>query len=357
MTTARPSTPEFILNVAFTGAVSDKARNPAVPYSVAEILTDAKACALAGAAIGHFHVRDTSGRASNDPRLYADLFAALRQDPLTRDMIICASTSGRHGQTFEQRAAVLALPEAVRPDMASLTLSSLNFAGGPSVSSPDTIRALARAMLDHGIRPELEVFDLGMVTFLRRIIDEGLVTPPFYINVILGCAEPWRNHGKPAAGCHCQPWRHRLSARSGPPARAGRRKRPAHRPGRQYAAPWRTGIGYKHTNGGTSSGIGPTVRAAFGQPNAGQDAAWPQPAERHRWLRSVWSVGQARPGWLWQQPNNCDNGAWTRAWLPINRTTYLNPTSSCCSTAHHRSAKPSGGSSRPEPTAPALQLG
>jgi 3-keto-5-aminohexanoate cleavage enzyme len=186
---------EFILNLAFTGAVSDKVRNPAVPYTTAEILADAQAAALAGAAIGHFHVRDADGRACNDAGLYAELFSALRSDPVTRDMVICASTSGRHGQTLDQRAAVLALPEAVRPDMASLTLSSLNFASGPSVNSPDTIRALARAMSDQGVRPELEIFDLGMAAFLARLIDEGVVSPPFYVNILLGNV----------AGCQADP--------------------------------------------------------------------------------------------------------------------------------------------------------
>jgi uncharacterized protein (DUF849 family) len=185
---SRPATTAagFILNLAFTGAVSDKARNPAVPYTTTEILADARAVASAGVAVGHFHVRDSNGQPCNDAALYADLFAALRADPITQDMVVCASTSGRHGQTLDQRAAVLALPAAVRPDMASLTLSSLNFAGGPSLNSPDTIRALARMMRDQGVRPELELFDLGMAAFLLRLIDEGIVTPPFYVNIILG---------------------------------------------------------------------------------------------------------------------------------------------------------------------------
>lgn len=178
--------PGFVLNMAFTGAVSDKARNPAVPYTTAEILADARAAAAAGASVGHFHVRDDQGRACNDPSRYAELFGALRDCPETADMVIVASTSGRHGQTIEERAAVLSLPRKLRPDMASLTLSSLNFASGASVNSPDTIRALARAMQEAGVRPELEVFDLGMAAFLHRLIDEDLVRPPFYVNVILG---------------------------------------------------------------------------------------------------------------------------------------------------------------------------
>lgn len=176
----------FILNVAFTGAVSDKARNPAVPYTVAEIAADAAGCARLGATMGHFHVRGPDGAASSDPAAYADLFAGVRAEAACRGMILVASTSGRHGQTLDQRMAVLRLPQAERPDMASLTLSSLNFPTGASVTGPDEIRTLAREMQAQAVRPELEVFDLGMAAFLHRLADEGLVEPPFYVNVILG---------------------------------------------------------------------------------------------------------------------------------------------------------------------------
>lgn len=179
-------TDAFIVNTAFTGAVADKARNPHVPYSLAEIVADATACAAAGTAIGHFHVRTESGQPSNDPDAYARLFAALRATPGLSDLVIVASTSGRHGQTIAERSAVLALPRDTRPDMASLTLSSLNFATGASVTAPDDIRRLAEAMQKADVRPELEVFDLGMITFAHHLIAEGLITPPYYFNLILG---------------------------------------------------------------------------------------------------------------------------------------------------------------------------
>ncbi|PJE25832.1 Uncharacterized conserved protein, DUF849 family [Pseudooceanicola antarcticus] len=176
----------LIVNVAFTGAVSDKSRNPAVPYSVDEIVSDAAACASAGAAIGHFHVRTETGEATNDPKLYADLFRALRANPATSDMVLVASTSGRHGQTLQERAAVLDLPADARPDMASLTLSSLNFSTGPSVNHPDDIIALAQRMQENGVTPELEVFDLGMVSYLNHLISRNVLTQPLYVNAILG---------------------------------------------------------------------------------------------------------------------------------------------------------------------------
>jgi 3-keto-5-aminohexanoate cleavage enzyme len=179
---ARP----LIVNTAFTGAVSDKSRNSAVPYSTEEIVADAIACAEAGMSMGHFHVRTEDGQATNDAERYRRLFAALRAEERTRQTVIVASTSGRHGQTLEERCAVLRLPEETRPDMASLTLSSLNFASGASINEPDTIRALAEEMQRRDVKPELEAFDLGMIAFAHRLIDEGLVTPPCYFNIILG---------------------------------------------------------------------------------------------------------------------------------------------------------------------------
>ncbi|MFT5651900.1 MAG: 3-keto-5-aminohexanoate cleavage enzyme [Candidatus Azotimanducaceae bacterium] len=177
---------DFILNVAFTGAVSDNRRNAAVPYTIDEIVADAASCAKAGATIGHFHVRTKSGAATNDPDLYAELFRALRAEPDVADLVLVASTSGRHGQTLEQRAAVLDLPSDARPDMASLTLSSLNFATGPSINHPDDIIALAQKMQANGIVPELEVFDLGMVAYLNHLVEKGTLNGPFYVNAILG---------------------------------------------------------------------------------------------------------------------------------------------------------------------------
>ena len=181
-----PGLAPLIVNVAFTGAVSDKAGNPAVPWTIAEVMADAIACSDAGMAMGHFHVRTEDGGATNDPERYRRLFEALRGDERTRQTVLVASTSGRHGQTLDDRCAVLRLPEEVRPDMASLTLSSLNFAGGASINQPDTIRALAEEMQRRDVKPELEVFDLGMIAFAHRLIDEGLLTPPYYFNIILG---------------------------------------------------------------------------------------------------------------------------------------------------------------------------
>jgi uncharacterized protein (DUF849 family) len=102
------------------------------------------------------------------------------------NVVINVSTSGRTWSELERRADVLALDGDLKPDMASLTLSSLNFLGGASVNAPDVIRGLARIMRDRGITPELEIFDLGMLNFARVLRKEGLLVGPVAANLFFG---------------------------------------------------------------------------------------------------------------------------------------------------------------------------
>ena len=174
----------LILNLAPTGMVPTRDQSPHVPLTVAEIVADAHRCIEAGVSMVHLHARDRQGRPSCDAAIFGEIIAGIRErHPAT---VIVVTTSGRTVAEIEKRAAPLFLEGPLRPDMASLTTGSLNFSGQASVNSPATIERLAAIMKDHGIRPELEVFDLGMVNFARRLIDRGLIEPPFYFNVLLG---------------------------------------------------------------------------------------------------------------------------------------------------------------------------
>ncbi|MES1201973.1 MAG: 3-keto-5-aminohexanoate cleavage protein [Pseudomonadota bacterium] len=176
----------LIINLAPTGAVADASKNPRVPLTLEAIVEDVKACADRGVSMAHIHVRDENGAPSCEPARFARVFEAVRESNTCADVVLIASTSGRHGQTLDQRAAVLHLPADVRPDMGSLTLGSLNFVTGASVNAPDTIRALVDHMNDAGVKPELEVFDVGMIEFAKVLIAEGRIKPPFYFNLLLG---------------------------------------------------------------------------------------------------------------------------------------------------------------------------
>ncbi|MDT0188049.1 3-keto-5-aminohexanoate cleavage protein, partial [Microbacterium sp. ARD31] len=115
---------------------------------------------------------------------YARIVGAVREQ--APDVVINVSTSGRTWSEVERRADCLALDDDLKPDLASLTLSSLNFLTQASVNSPDTIHALAQLMLERGIVPELELFDFGMVNYVHVLRRKGLLPGPVVANLFFG---------------------------------------------------------------------------------------------------------------------------------------------------------------------------
>jgi 3-keto-5-aminohexanoate cleavage enzyme len=174
----------FIINAALTGIVPTRLDTPYVPLTPDEIVADAVACVDAGAAILHVHARDGAGLPTPDPEIYAAIVTGIRRE--RPEAVICVSTSGRGGASLPERLAVLDLDGAAKPDMASLTLGSFNFKHEASVNTPDTIQALARTMRERGIKPELEIFDTGMVNTLRHLLAVGELAGVSYANLILG---------------------------------------------------------------------------------------------------------------------------------------------------------------------------
>lgn len=164
--------------------VPTKAMTPHVPVTPHEIAQDVASAAAIGISSVHLHARDAQGDPAWERNIYAEIIGRVRD--LTPDIVINVSTSGRSWSELEKRADVLALDGDLKPDMASLTLSSLNFLSGPSVNAPDVIRGLARVMLDRGIVPELEIFDLGMLNFATVLRKEGLLVGPVAANLFFG---------------------------------------------------------------------------------------------------------------------------------------------------------------------------
>ena len=176
--------PPLIINAALTGMVGTRARVPHLPVTAEQIADDAEACAQAGATVLHLHARDDDERPVWRREAYAELIVEVRRR--CPGVVVCATTSGRETPAVDQRADVLLLDGEARPDMASLTLGSLNFRSGPSVTSIATAEDLAARMLERGIRPELELFDLGMAHLAQRLLDRGLLAPPLSANLLLG---------------------------------------------------------------------------------------------------------------------------------------------------------------------------
>jgi 3-keto-5-aminohexanoate cleavage enzyme len=179
----RPYDP-LVINAALTGMVPRRAQVPHVPVTAEQIVADAIACVDAGASILHLHARRPDESPAWERAAYAEFIPAIRA--ARPGAVVCVSTSGREEAAVDRRADVLELDGDARPDMASLTLGSLNFRREASLNAPDTIVELALRMRDRGIRPELEVFDTGMAYLAHELLEHGVLEPPLYANLILG---------------------------------------------------------------------------------------------------------------------------------------------------------------------------
>ena len=181
---------KLILNFTPTGMIPTKEMTPYVPINPDEIAAEVLKAAELGVSIVHLHARDENGEPSTSKELYGEIIRKIREK--NKEIIIGVSTSGRKDKTFEGRSAVLELEGPLKPDMASLTLSSLNFNKQASMNAPDMIKKLASKMLEKGIKPELEAFDIGMINYANYLIKKKILEPPYYINLLLGniaCAQ------------------------------------------------------------------------------------------------------------------------------------------------------------------------
>jgi len=174
-----------IVNFAPTGMLPTKQMTPYVPISISEILEDIHRAYELGITIVHLHIRDEqTGIPMLSATTYGKLIAKIRE--FAPDLIICTSLSARSGESFEKRAEVLFLEGNEKPDMASLTLSSMNFSAGASINTPEDIQKLAQIMKKRHIVPELEVFDLGMINYAKYLIEKNILGEKNYFNILLG---------------------------------------------------------------------------------------------------------------------------------------------------------------------------
>jgi len=182
---------KFIFNFTPTGMIPTKEMTPHIPITPDEIINQISEVADLGINMVHLHARDPiTGEPTYKKEIYAEIIRGIKNRH--RNLILCVSTSGRTFSEFEKRSDCLHLEGELKPDFGSLTLSSLNFNNQASISTPQMIQALAREMLERGIRPELEAFDVGMINYAKYLIEKELIHPPYYFNLILGniaCAQ------------------------------------------------------------------------------------------------------------------------------------------------------------------------
>ncbi len=174
-----PKTTPCILTVAITGSVPQKSDNPAVPISVAEQVESTHAAYEAGAALVHAHVRQDDGSPSSDPDRFAALMAGIRRH--CPDIIIQLSTGGRSG-AGKARGGMIGL----RPEMASLSVGSNNFPTRVYDNPPDLVDWLASEMRTHGVKPEIEAFDLSHLFQAARMQADGRLSGPLHVQFVMG---------------------------------------------------------------------------------------------------------------------------------------------------------------------------
>lgn len=184
-------TANLIVNFTPTGMIPTKEMTPHVPVLVDEIVTDVKEACDLGITMVHLHAREPQTQEPTYKKeIYAEIISGIRE--FAPELIICVSLSGRNFKALSQRADPLYLEGNLKPDMGSLTLSSLNFNQTASLNAPSMVKDLARTMKELGILPELEAFDVGMINYARYLQNKGLLDAPFYFNLLLGniaCAQ------------------------------------------------------------------------------------------------------------------------------------------------------------------------
>ena len=182
---------DVIINFTPTGMIPTKRMSPHVPLSINEIVEDVHEAWEIGITMVHLHARDEqTGEPTYKAEVYRNIIEGIRR--FSKDLIVCVSLSGRTFQEFEKRAEPLRIDGDLKPDMGSLTLSSVNFNQVASMNSPDIIQALAREMKDRGVLAELEAFDVGMINYAKYLEKKGLLVPPHYFSLLLGnvaCAQ------------------------------------------------------------------------------------------------------------------------------------------------------------------------
>jgi 3-keto-5-aminohexanoate cleavage enzyme len=168
-----------IISVAITGSLPRKRDNPAVPISASEQIESTQAAFEAGATLVHLHVRNDDESPSSAPERFALVLEGIRKH--APGIITQVSTGGRSGAGRE-RGGMLSL----KPDMGSLATGSVNFPTRVYENSPDLIEWLAGEMKAHGIKPEIEAFDLSMIFQAVAMQRAGKIVGPLHIQFVMG---------------------------------------------------------------------------------------------------------------------------------------------------------------------------
>ena len=172
---------KLIITAAICGAEVLKEHNPAVPYTVEEMVREAKSAYNAGASIIHLHVRYDDGKPTQDKNRFKEIIDAIKSE--IPEVIIQPSTGGAVGMSNDERLQATEL----QPEMATLDCGTLNF-GGDEIfeNTENTIKYFGERMIKLGIKPELEVFDKSMIDMALRLHKKGYINKPMHFDFVMG---------------------------------------------------------------------------------------------------------------------------------------------------------------------------
>jgi 3-keto-5-aminohexanoate cleavage enzyme len=171
---------KMIITAAVTGGVTTRKNNPNLPITPKEIAQAVLDCWNAGASIAHIHAREDDGTPSQRVEVYQEIVTRIREQC---DIIINLTTTG-WGQSGSEEDRWNHL--VCKPEIASYTPGSMNRKDNVMINSPAFVRKLAGKMNEHGVKPEIEIFDFGMINQALKIAKEGLIKNPFLFQFVLG---------------------------------------------------------------------------------------------------------------------------------------------------------------------------
>lgn len=171
---------KLIITAAICGAEVTKEDNPNLPVTPEELAQEAWNCEQAGASIIHLHVRDENGNATQSEEVFRNVVEKIRAKGCKA--IIQPSTGGAVGMTAEERMQPLNL----KPEMATLSTGSVNFGNDVFLNTPEYIEIFAKRMQEFGVKPEIEIFEVGMINNALRLVKKGLVKAPLHFDFVMG---------------------------------------------------------------------------------------------------------------------------------------------------------------------------
>ena len=170
---------KLIVTAAIVGAEVTREHTPYLPITPEEIAIEVEKVRQAGASIVHLHVRDEKGRPTQDAQVFKEAIDKIRE---RTDIIIQVSTGGAVGMTSAERIQ----PVTLSPEMATLTTGTVNFSDDVFLNKPQDIRFFASKMLEYKVRPEFEIFDVGMINNALGLVKEGLVEGHLHFDFVMG---------------------------------------------------------------------------------------------------------------------------------------------------------------------------